>query len=108
VGAHNWFSKFGRIGLVYNAYDLIAGTPYPVGSATCPGCYLTHDIGRAVFLQTVLPSKFSLRRPGSGSGRRKLRSEAHRPKRWCYSCGKMTAGAGCAGADHDVPSANVT
>jgi hypothetical protein len=54
VGAHYWFSKFGRIGLVYNAYDLIPGTTYPVGSATCPGCYLTHDIGRAVFLQTVL------------------------------------------------------
>jgi hypothetical protein len=54
VGLHYWFSKFGRVGLVYNAYDLIPGTTYPVGTATCPGCYLTHDIGRAVFLQTVL------------------------------------------------------
>ena len=54
IGAHYWFSKFGRIGLVYNAYDLIPGTTYPAGSATCPGCYLTHDIGRAIFLQTVL------------------------------------------------------
>jgi hypothetical protein len=54
VGVHYWFSKYGRIGLVYNAYDLIPGTTYPVGSATCPGCFLTHDTGRAVFLQTVL------------------------------------------------------
>jgi hypothetical protein len=54
VGAHYWFSQYGRIGLIYNAYDLIPGTTYPVGSATCPGCYLTHDIGKGVFLQTVL------------------------------------------------------
>jgi hypothetical protein len=54
VGAHYWFSQFGRIGLIYNAYDLIPGTTFPAGSATCPGCYLTHDIGRGLFLQTVL------------------------------------------------------
>jgi hypothetical protein len=54
VGAHYWFSQFGRIGLIYNAYDLIPGTTYPIGSATCPGCFLTHDIGRGVFLQTYL------------------------------------------------------
>jgi hypothetical protein len=40
--------------LVYNAYDLIPGTTFPLGSATCPGCFMTHDIGQAVFLQTYL------------------------------------------------------
>ena len=54
VGAHYWFSQYGRIGLIYNAYDLIPGTTFPVGTATCPGCFLTHDIGQAVFLQTTL------------------------------------------------------
>jgi hypothetical protein len=54
VGAHYWFSQYGRIGVVYDAYDLIPGTTYPVGSATCPGCYLTHDIGRGLFVQTSL------------------------------------------------------
>lgn len=54
VGAHYWFSKFGRVGLIYNAYDLIPGTTFPAGSATCPGCFLTHDIGQGIFLQTVL------------------------------------------------------
>ena len=54
VGAQYWFSQFGRIGFIYNAYDLNPGTTYPVGTATCPGCYLTHDIGQGVFLQTSL------------------------------------------------------
>ena len=54
VGAHYWFSQFGRIGIVYNAYDLLPGTTYPLGSATCPGCYATHDIGQGVFLQTTI------------------------------------------------------
>jgi hypothetical protein len=54
VGAHYWFSQYARIGLVYNAYDLLSGTAYPLGSATCPGCYMTHDIGQGVFLQTTL------------------------------------------------------
>lgn len=54
VGANYWFSQFGRISLVYNAYDLIPGTTFPLGSATCPGCFMTHDIGQAVFLQTYL------------------------------------------------------
>jgi hypothetical protein len=54
VGAQYWFSQFGRIGLIYNAYDLIPGTTLPVGTASCPGCYLTHDIGQGIFLQTSL------------------------------------------------------
>jgi len=54
VGAQYWFSQYGRIGLIYNAYDLLPGTTYPLGTATCPGCYMTHDIGQGVFLQTVL------------------------------------------------------
>ena len=54
AGINYWFSQFGRIGVYYNGYDLIPGTTYPVGTATCPGCFLTHDIGQAVFLQTVL------------------------------------------------------
>lgn len=54
AGIHYWFSNYARIGLVYNAYDLLSGTTYPVGTATCPGCYLTHDIGQGVFLQTTL------------------------------------------------------
>ena len=54
VGAHYWFSQFARIGLVYNAYDLLAGTTYPLGSATCPGCFATHDIGQGLFLNTTL------------------------------------------------------
>ena len=54
VGANYWFSQYGRIGLVFNAYDLIPGTTFPVGTSSCPGCYLTPDIGQAVFLQTTL------------------------------------------------------
>jgi hypothetical protein len=54
VGAHYWFSQFGRIGIVYNAYDLLPGTTYPLGTATCPGCYATHDIGQGVFLNTTI------------------------------------------------------
>jgi S-layer homology domain len=54
VGAHYWFSQYGRIGIIYNAYDLLPGTTYPLGTATCPGCYMTHDIGQGVFLQTTL------------------------------------------------------
>jgi hypothetical protein len=54
VGAQYWFSQNARVGLIYNAYDLIPGTTFPAGSATCPGCYLTHDIGQGIFLQTYL------------------------------------------------------
>ena len=54
VGAQYWFSSFGRLGLIYNYYDLQNGTTYPVGSATCPGCFLTHDLGQGLFLQSYL------------------------------------------------------
>ncbi len=54
VGAHYWFSNYARIGLIYNAYDLLPGTTYPLGTATCPGCFATHDIGQGVFLNTTL------------------------------------------------------
>ena len=54
IGAHYWFSSYGRVGIIYNYYDLQNNTTYPVGSATCPGCFLTHDLGQALFLQTYL------------------------------------------------------
>ena len=54
VGAHYWFSQYGRVGLIYNYYDLRHDTTFPVGSSTCPGCFLTHDLGQALFLQTYL------------------------------------------------------
>jgi hypothetical protein len=54
AGIHYWFSTYARVGLVYQYYDLLNGTTYPVASATCPGCFLTHDLGQAVFLQTWL------------------------------------------------------
>jgi len=54
AGIHYWFSQYARIGLVYQYYDLLSGTTLPVASATCPGCYLTHDQGQGVFVQTNL------------------------------------------------------
>jgi hypothetical protein len=54
AGIQYWFSNYGRIGVVYNMYDLRNGTTYPVSSTTCPGCFLTHDYGQALFLQTYL------------------------------------------------------
>jgi hypothetical protein len=53
-GIHYWFSNYGRIGLVYQYSDLLSGTDYPVASATCPGCYLTHDLGQGLFVQSWL------------------------------------------------------
>jgi hypothetical protein len=53
-GIHYWFSQYGRIGLVYQYSDLLNGTTYPVASATCPGCFLTHDLGQAIFVQSWL------------------------------------------------------
>jgi hypothetical protein len=54
VGLHYWFSTYGRVGLVYNTYDLRSGTTLPVSSTACPGCFLTHDYGQGLFLQTYL------------------------------------------------------
>jgi hypothetical protein len=53
-GIHYWFSNYGRIGLVYQYSDLLNGTNYPVASATCPGCFLTHDLGQGFFVQSWL------------------------------------------------------
>jgi hypothetical protein len=54
VGLHYWFSKFGRIGIIYQASDILNGTTIPVASATYASTYLTHDISNGVFLQTYL------------------------------------------------------
>lgn len=54
AGVQYWFSQFARIGLVYNAYNLLHGTTYPVASALCAGCFLTQDKSNALFLQTYL------------------------------------------------------
>lgn len=54
VGLHYWFSKYGRIGLIYQASDILNGTTIPVASSTYASTYLTHDISNAVFLQTWL------------------------------------------------------
>jgi hypothetical protein len=54
AGLHYWFSQYARIGAVYQYYNLLPGTTYPVASATCPGCYITHDLGQGIFLQTWL------------------------------------------------------
>jgi hypothetical protein len=54
VGLNYWFSQYGRIGVIYNYYDLLHGTTYPVASAACPGCFLTHDLGQGLFLQSYL------------------------------------------------------
>jgi hypothetical protein len=54
AGIHYWFSQYARIGLVYQYYDVLSGTTIPVASATCPGCYITHDQGQGVFVQTNL------------------------------------------------------
>jgi hypothetical protein len=54
VGLHYWFSQFGRVGVVYQGYDVLPGIAIPVVSPIYAGTYLTHDIGQAVFLQTWL------------------------------------------------------
>lgn len=54
VGLHYWFSKYGRIGVIYQASDVLNGTTIPVASGTYAGTYLTHDISNGVFLQTWL------------------------------------------------------
>jgi hypothetical protein len=54
AGMHYWFSQYARIGVEYQYYDLLHGTAYPVASASCPGCFLTHDLGQGVFVQTWL------------------------------------------------------
>jgi hypothetical protein len=53
-GVNYWFSQYGRLGLIYQYYDLLNGTAYPVASSACPGCYLTHDQGQGLFLQAWL------------------------------------------------------
>jgi hypothetical protein len=53
-GVHYWFSQYGRIGFVYQYSDLLNGTNYPVASAACPGCFLTHDEGQGIFVQSWL------------------------------------------------------
>jgi hypothetical protein len=54
VGLHYWFSQYGRVGVVYQGYDILPGIAIPVVSPIYAGTYLTHDIGQAVFLQTWL------------------------------------------------------
>jgi hypothetical protein len=54
AGVHYWFSRFGRIGLVYQGSDVLNGTDIPVASTTWAGVYLTHDISHGPFLQTSL------------------------------------------------------
>ena len=54
VGLQYWFSKFGRIGVIYQGSDILSGITIPVASATYASTYLTHDITNAVFLQTYL------------------------------------------------------
>jgi hypothetical protein len=53
-GLHYWFSRYGRIGLVYQWSDALGGTDIPVASTTWAGAFLTHDISRGLFLQTYL------------------------------------------------------
>jgi hypothetical protein len=54
AGLHYWFSRFGRIGLVYQGSDVLSGTDIPVASTTWAGVYLNHDSSRGIFLQTNL------------------------------------------------------
>jgi len=54
AGLHYWFSRYGRVGIVYQYYDLLNGTDYPVAASSCPGCFLNHDLGQAIFLQSWL------------------------------------------------------
>ena len=54
VGLHYWFSKYGRIGVVYQASDILNGTTIPVTGSAYASTYLTHDISNGVFLQTYL------------------------------------------------------
>lgn len=54
VGLQYWFSRFGRIGLVYQISDVLNGTDVPVTSTTYASTYLTHDISNGIFLQTYL------------------------------------------------------
>jgi S-layer homology domain len=54
VGLHYWFSRYGRIGVIYQASDILNGTTIPVASGTYASTYLTHDISNGVFLQTWL------------------------------------------------------
>ncbi|MGA2394761.1 MAG: S-layer homology domain-containing protein [Candidatus Lustribacter sp.] len=53
-GLHYWFSKYGRIGLIYQISDVLNGTTIPVASPTYASTFLTHDISNGVFLQTWL------------------------------------------------------
>jgi len=55
VGLNYWFSKFGRLGVIYQASDIIGGTTIPVvNTAGFARTFLTHDITNGVFLQTWL------------------------------------------------------
>lgn len=53
-GFHYWFSRYGRIGVVYQVSDVLNGTTIPVASPTYASTFLTHDITNGVFLQTWL------------------------------------------------------
>jgi hypothetical protein len=52
-GAHYWVSKNARVGLDLVHFDLIPGTDIPASTATCPGCYISHDSGTGIFLQSL-------------------------------------------------------
>lgn len=54
VGLHYWFSKYGRIGVIYQGSDVLNGITIPVASTSVASTYLTHDISNGVFLQTWL------------------------------------------------------
>ena len=53
-GVNHWFSKDARVGLYLEHFDLIPGTSIPASSTSCPGCFITHDLGNGIFLQTLL------------------------------------------------------
>lgn len=53
AGLHYWFSKYGRVGVVYQGSDILPGTALPVVSSF-GGSYLTHDITNAVWVQAWL------------------------------------------------------
>jgi hypothetical protein len=51
---HYWLSQNFRLSVGSFGYDVRPGTTIPASSATCPGCYITHDNGQAYFVQSLL------------------------------------------------------
>ena len=50
----HYISKAARIGLVLEHFGLQPGTSIPLGSPTCPGCYIQSNNMNTVFLETAL------------------------------------------------------